>query len=223
MCPPATATYTLRIITSLFCSASTTASCTHFIAVSKSTISPLRTPRDGAWPTPRILTVPSGRLSPTTTQIFEVPISRPTIKSLLAICFLLTFPHWNRPLHRYRGWTGMRLGRGKCSELWRLRHRKRLHHPRFFLRIDRLVDHLRRRFRERDRNVSLHEQIDGRELLLGIVRINQELLEPLQLRVEIIETKSHLRTIFIRYQQAIAFGNIDLADLKTRLHEAARA
>ena len=37
-------------MTSLFVSASTTASCTHFIAVSKSTISPLRTPRDGAWP-----------------------------------------------------------------------------------------------------------------------------------------------------------------------------
>src|SRR5262245_37817370 len=72
-------------MTSLFCSASTTASCTHFIAVSKSTISPLRTPRDGAWPTPRILSVPSGRLSPTTTQILEVPISRPTIKLLFAI------------------------------------------------------------------------------------------------------------------------------------------
>src|SRR5215468_3199313 len=72
-------------MTSLFCSASTTASCRHFVAVSKSTISPLRTPRDGAWPTPRIFIVPSGRLSPTTTQIFEVPISRPTNKSLLAI------------------------------------------------------------------------------------------------------------------------------------------
>src|SRR5438132_4508914 len=46
-CDPATAMYTLLIITSLFCSASTTASCTHFIAVSKSTISPLRAPRDG--------------------------------------------------------------------------------------------------------------------------------------------------------------------------------
>src|SRR5207248_5812986 len=49
------------------------------------TISPLRTPRDGAWPTPRILIVPSVRPSPTTTQIFEVPISRPTMRSLLAI------------------------------------------------------------------------------------------------------------------------------------------
>src|SRR4029077_2758256 len=70
---------------------STTASCTHFIAVSKSTISPLRTPRDGAWPTPRILSVPSGRLSPTTTQILEVPISRPTIKLLFAIFYWVFF------------------------------------------------------------------------------------------------------------------------------------
>src|SRR6185295_7937450 len=72
-------------MTSLFVSASTTASCTHFMAVSKSTISPFRTPREGAWPTPRILIVPSGRPSPTTTQIFDVPISRPTNRSLLAI------------------------------------------------------------------------------------------------------------------------------------------
>src|ERR1700747_3775410 len=78
-------------ITLLFSSASTTASWTHFIAVSKSTISPLRTPRDGAWPTPRILSVPSGRLSPTTTQILEVPISRPTIKLLFAISYSAFF------------------------------------------------------------------------------------------------------------------------------------
>src|SRR5207248_11645538 len=87
-------------MTSLFCSASTTASCTQFIAVSKSTISPLRTPRDGAWPTPRILSVPSGRLSPTTTQILEVSISRPTIKLLLAIFTRLSFVDYELPLER---------------------------------------------------------------------------------------------------------------------------
>src|SRR6478735_8899399 len=94
---------------SLFVSASTTASWTHFIAVSKSTISPLRTPRDGAWPTPRIFIVPSGLPSPTTTQIFEVPISRPTIKLLLAITvvFLVETLKWDRPAHR-QGWgTGV--------------------------------------------------------------------------------------------------------------------
>src|SRR3954468_23595419 len=70
------------------------------MAVSKSTISPLRTPREGAWPTPRTLIVPSGRLSPTTTQIFEVPISRPTIKSLLAISLLLlSLINWHSPPH----------------------------------------------------------------------------------------------------------------------------
>src|SRR6266699_3888797 len=85
-------------MTSLFCSASTTASCTHFIAVSKSTISPFRTPRDGVWPTPRILRVPSVRLSPTTTQILEVPISRPTIKLLLAIVVNpFSFGGWELP------------------------------------------------------------------------------------------------------------------------------
>src|SRR6476659_9128818 len=72
------------------------------MAVSKSTISPLRTPREGAWPTPRIFIVPSGLPSPTTTQIFEVPISRPTIKLLLAIriTFLVETLQWNCLPHR---------------------------------------------------------------------------------------------------------------------------
>src|ERR1041384_7910564 len=98
-------------ITSLFVSASTTASWTHFIAVSKSTISPLRTPRDGAWPTPRILIVPSGLPSPTTTQIFEVPISRPTIKLLLAITvtFLIETLKRVRSPNRSRRGTGVKL------------------------------------------------------------------------------------------------------------------
>src|SRR6476661_5096839 len=94
---------------SLFSSASTTASCTHFIAVSKSTISPLRTPREGACPTPRIFRVPSGFPSPTTTQIFEVPISRPTIKLLLAIAvaFLVKTLKWDRPQHRQGRRSGL--------------------------------------------------------------------------------------------------------------------
>src|SRR6266436_1637295 len=44
-----------------------------------SAISPLRTPRERDWPTPMMLRTPSGLTSPTTAQIFEVPISRPTI------------------------------------------------------------------------------------------------------------------------------------------------
>src|SRR5262249_53511735 len=98
-------------MTSLFSSASTTASWTHFIAVSKSTISPLRTPRDGACPTPRILIVPSGFPSPTTTQIFEVPISRPTNKLLLAITvtFLIEKLKRVRSPNRNRRGTGVKL------------------------------------------------------------------------------------------------------------------
>lgn len=57
---------------------------------------------EGACPTPRILIVPSGFPSPTTTQIFEVPISRPTIKLLLAItvAFLVETLKWDRPPRR---------------------------------------------------------------------------------------------------------------------------
>src|SRR5207247_7424787 len=97
------------MLTSFLWSPSTTASCTHVIAVSQSTISPLRTPREGAWPTPRILTVPSGFPSPTTTQIFEVPISRPTIKLLLAITvvFLVKTLKWDRLPYRQRRRTGV--------------------------------------------------------------------------------------------------------------------
>ena len=91
------------------------------------------------------------------------------------------------------------------------------------LGINRFVNDLRRRFRECDRNISLHEQVYRLELVIRIVRINQELLETPQLPFEIIETESDLGMVLIRNQQAIAFGKIDLADLKTRLHEASRA
>src|SRR5688572_33500949 len=44
----------------------------------KSTISPLRTPRDFAWPRPTMLSAPASLISPTTAQTLEVPISNPT-------------------------------------------------------------------------------------------------------------------------------------------------
>src|SRR5437588_12260996 len=44
-----------------------------------SAISPLRTPRERAWPTPMMFRAPAGFISPTTAQTLEVPISRPTI------------------------------------------------------------------------------------------------------------------------------------------------
>jgi len=42
-------------------------------------ISPLRTPRERDWPRPMMFSAPSAFCSPTTTQIFEVPISRPAM------------------------------------------------------------------------------------------------------------------------------------------------
>src|ERR1700676_481461 len=150
-------------MTSLFCSASTTASCTHFMAVSKSTISPLRTPRDGACPTPRILTVPSGRLSPTTTQIFDVPISRPTIKSLLAISFLLFsllerhgLANFHRPRARMRFFRDRRgTRRQRFQDLGRRR-----------FRIDRFVNDGDGSLGKRHRNVALYDQIHSGEFAL---------------------------------------------------------
>src|ERR1700730_5253434 len=166
MCEPETPTYTLRIMTSLFCSASTTASCTHFIAVSKSTISPLRTPREGAWPTPRSLIVPSVRPSPTTTQIFDVPISRPTIKSLLATlvspfsfvrleCFVRR--HRLRIRVRFRG-----RGRTPCCRFRPYRTQKAWRR----YGVDRIIDDAGSRSGEGHWNVSLHAQVHGLEFAL---------------------------------------------------------
>src|ERR1043165_8274984 len=43
------------------------------------TISPLRTPRERDWPSPMILSPPWSLSSPMTAQIFEVPMSNPTM------------------------------------------------------------------------------------------------------------------------------------------------
>src|SRR5437588_6302265 len=178
----------LRIITSLFCSASTTASWTHFIAVSKSTISPLRTPRDGACPTPRIFNVPSGRVSPTTTQIFDVPISKPTIKSPFAM-FLIFLEEGlqesalrrRRRRRRSRSWTRFggrsrrRCGRSRLfrrcrgHRFWRRIHWNGFHHPWRFLWLNGVIDHFGRRFLKRDWNIALHEQVHGRDFPMRVV------------------------------------------------------
>src|SRR5947207_2889410 len=166
-CEPATATYTLLIITSLFCSASTTASCTHFMAVSKSTISPFRTPREGASPTPRILSVPSGLLSPTTTQILEVPISRPTIKLLFAIIvspfFLLIVSSLlagRRSGARFwRRWPRLVPAGIPVSAWFRRVHWDCLHDLRLHGRLDSVIDDGRRRTGKCHRNVPLRYQV----------------------------------------------------------------
>src|SRR5438876_7609149 len=151
-------------MTSLFVSASTTASCTHFMAVSKSTISLFRTPRDGAWPTPRILIVPSGRPSPTTTQILDVPISRPTIKLLLAMVSLIRFVSLAGSCLGNGRRTGARLGRGRRRFFGRT-HRDCLHDPRFYCGLNRVVNDGCRRLGKCHGNVSLDKQVYSPEFL----------------------------------------------------------
>ena len=58
---------------------------------------------------------------------------------------------------------------------------------------------------------------------MGIIGINQELLQALQLRVEVIETERHAAVVFVGHYQAVTFRNINLANLKPRLHKATRA
>src|SRR4051794_38543597 len=43
------------------------------------TISPLRTPRERAWPRPMMLRAPWSLISPMTAQILDVPMSNPTM------------------------------------------------------------------------------------------------------------------------------------------------
>src|SRR5262249_45802051 len=68
-----------RISTSAICSASTMALRTSSAAAAASAISPLRTPRERACPTPTMFRVPAEFTSPTTAQTFDVPISSPTM------------------------------------------------------------------------------------------------------------------------------------------------
>src|SRR5262249_33784202 len=172
------------------------ASCRHFVAVSKSTISPLRTPRDGAWPTPRILSVPSGRLSPTTTQIFEVPISRPTIKLLFAILllgFLLLVTNCF--------WRGRRSTRSVCLgsiflyavilvlSVFRHVHGDCFHDPRLDSGLQCIVDYIGCRTGKRHGNVALCDQVQSSQLLFGVITVIKEHLQPPQLLFEIIQTK----------------------------------
>src|ERR1017187_3783487 len=77
--PPLTPRYTLRISTSAICSASNIAARKSSSTCSGLMISPLRTPRERACPRPMMFSAPSAFCSPTTTQIFDVPISRPAM------------------------------------------------------------------------------------------------------------------------------------------------
>src|SRR5579862_821619 len=152
-------------MTSLFSSASTSASCTHLLAVSKSTISPFRTPREGAWPTPSTLTELSGFDSPTTTHTFEVPISRPTMMLSLLIGMLLeAAARFLRGRGRFvlHG-GGLFRGRGLGRRL------------------------LLRRRREGHGHIALDHKVDGLNLLLSGVDLVEKNPEPVQLPVQPVE------------------------------------
>src|ERR1700760_1540608 len=72
-----------------------------------SQISPLRTPRDFAWPRPTIFNPDeSGLTSPTTAQIFEVPTSSPTMmleESNISSPDALRFYRFRSQRRRHRG------------------------------------------------------------------------------------------------------------------------
>ena len=99
-------------------------------------------------------------------------------------------------------------------------NRDRFHDSRFCVGIEGVVNHVHGIAAERHRNIPLHEQVHRRQLALRIVRVNQELLEPLQLRVEIVETECDPGVVLVRDDEAVALRNIDLADQEARLHEA---
>src|SRR5271154_5443001 len=65
-------------------------------------ISPLRTPRERDWPMPMMLGTPSAPCSPTTTQIFEVPISSPAMMLASSNIFPPGFNRFHRLGRRVR-------------------------------------------------------------------------------------------------------------------------
>jgi len=85
-----------------------------------SAISPLRTPRERAWPRPMMFNPLAALISPATTQILEVPISRPTMMEEESTCFLFgRVVGWrSAPPLESRGrhqWTGKLLDMDRSS------------------------------------------------------------------------------------------------------------
>src|SRR5262252_8843288 len=74
---PATPAYTVRISTPAIVCALSIASLMERTVQSMFDTMPLRRPRHGTVPTPRIV-IPSSAISPTTAHTFVVPMSRPT-------------------------------------------------------------------------------------------------------------------------------------------------
>src|ERR1035441_1801731 len=67
-----------------------------------SAISPLRTPRERAWPTPMMLRAWLALISPTTAQIFEVPISNPTMMEVESNIFPFRFIRFDKLIEERR-------------------------------------------------------------------------------------------------------------------------
>src|SRR5579875_1659672 len=86
-CSPVIPTYTCEICTPAIRSARSVAVSIALTVSSRSVMTPLRIPVEGASPTPMI-SRPSGPLAATTVHVFVVPISRPAIVS----CFMLAPP-----------------------------------------------------------------------------------------------------------------------------------
>ena len=90
------------------------------------------------------------------------------------------------------------------------------------LRVDCFIDHIRGRFGT-SREFSLHQQIDGLPAPASSRPSKRGIARAAAIAVEIIESERDPRVILVRHQKTISFREIDLADLKTRLHETARA
>ena len=69
----------------------------------------------------------------------------------------------------------------------------------------------------------MHEQVDCLDIALGVVGVDQELFEPLNLGLEMIESERHAGVIFVSDDEAITLRDINFADLEACLHETARA
>src|SRR4051794_12750943 len=81
---PAMPVYTSLIWQSAISSASSSTRWIDAIVASMFTTTPFLRPREGALPRPMTLSTPSGLTSATMATIFEVPMSRPTIRFLLS-------------------------------------------------------------------------------------------------------------------------------------------
>src|SRR2546427_3914681 len=90
------AVYTSVIAQSAISSASSSTRCSDAIVASMLTTTPFLSPRDGCAPRPMMLSRFSGVTSATMATIFDVPMSRPTIRFLLSFTMCAFLPRFAR-------------------------------------------------------------------------------------------------------------------------------